>query len=1335
MSKNSKCYIFGAGKFGKDCWNFFHTIGKQVEGFVVTSRNDNPSSLFDLPVFEYNEVKNYDADFVIAIKKKNEVCNMLSERKSSNIDFYPELKSKELENFIYELKYKKTVYIYGAGKYGKSCVSLLKKYNINIKCVIVTESKGNPDNIDGINVVPINEITFPANEDNIIILALKESYRKSVLLNLKARNLFSFSFYPEINELLCNNTEKTSINVSEVTNNISENPTSSSQNLTVTDFFNNPKIREFIDYELSVKGVGKERRDRSLRLNKLKRYKILFDYIDKNLIKIENEEIFHKRLLDNKDFVLLVSHELDLTGAPIAIQYMAESFIKLGKCPLVVSPRDGLLKNILEQNDIPVTVIQDIYYSDFVKKISECCSLVVVNTIIGFPLVKMLSCTQLPILWWIHEANASYSNELLAQLPEELESNVSIYAVGNYAKNILNHHRPKYLIKNLLYFVPDFSQHYNNEGNSSKFIKGDKKIFVSVGTIMYRKGQDILCDAIEKLTKDKINNSLFYFVGKQVSPEIYNRITESISKFPNNIIYIESLEPDSLKQLYNVMDCLICCSRDDPMPIVITEALIKSKFVICSENTGSAEIINNYCGGLVYHNDSSAELSQCIENVIEEKIHINEYLINTRKIYEENFSEKIFLDNISSIYSSITKKRFVFSPKISCVIPNYNYKHFLPERIDSILKQTYPIYELIILDDNSSDGSDIYIESILPKLNTILDGNVKYIRNNRNAGVFAQWNKGIQEASGDYIWIAEADDLCDRDFLIKLVAGIKENPTIGIAWANSIKIDENGEYICDFSNYYEGLPLGYTENYVRSGFTEIINALSIKNTIINASSVLMKREFLLDIPVEFLKHKLVGDWLIYCHILKQSNIYFCCEKLNFHREQKQSVTYQMNNQKVFDYLSECNFVHKYILENFPISPQILSYIYSYNKLLYSVYKNQINTFDIKQQDILLKNIKSINSFNKKSKKRMCIFSTNDYGWGGSEVSCMRFAEKLSYYDDFEVLLCMPDHFVRPIVLSNVVKNKKMYFCGRVTKYYNSNDDYYSMIKYFNPDLLLISQGSVFEGEELMNWCQRENIPYCNYLPLFTAYQVAEIKKREMSNRIKKAFSKSKVIISDNNQSGEKLKEVLLECDVPFKMLPNFFDINYDQPIDCCESDGDFSLAYFGRLTALHKGLDILLKVLEQDKWISRPLTFYFYGDGEFKSEIEKSIKTKGTKIILKGFSNDCATEIHKYHGLVFASRMEGTPLTLVDSMLCHRMVIGTPVGGLPDYIVDGETGFLAEGNDFFAIDSVLERAWEKRTSWKSLGINAGKFIRKMIPKNVEDYYVELFTKIILGNIK
>jgi len=106
-------------------------------------------------------------------------------------------------------------------------------------------------------------------------------------------------------------------------------------------------------------------------------------------------------------------------------------------------------------------------------------------------------------------------------------------------------------------------------------------------------------------------------------------------------------------------------------------------------------------------------------------------------------------------------------PKVSVIIPNFNHAAYLKQRIDSVLNQTYQNFELIILDDCSTDNSKEIIEQYR---NDTRVSNIVY--NTENSGsTFKQWDKGINLSSGDYIWIAESDDWCELNFLQTIMEG------------------------------------------------------------------------------------------------------------------------------------------------------------------------------------------------------------------------------------------------------------------------------------------------------------------------------------------------------------------------------------------------------------------------------------------------------------------------------------------------------------------------------------------------------------------------------------
>ncbi len=108
-------------------------------------------------------------------------------------------------------------------------------------------------------------------------------------------------------------------------------------------------------------------------------------------------------------------------------------------------------------------------------------------------------------------------------------------------------------------------------------------------------------------------------------------------------------------------------------------------------------------------------------------------------------------------------------------------------RLDSILNQTFRDFELIILDDASPDDSRRVIESYRH------DPRTRTIFNERNSGSpFKQWNLGLRQATGEYVWIAESDDYAEPTLLETLVDRLDRHPDVGLAMCKSWVVDEQG---------------------------------------------------------------------------------------------------------------------------------------------------------------------------------------------------------------------------------------------------------------------------------------------------------------------------------------------------------------------------------------------------------------------------------------------------------------------------------------------------------------------------------------------------------------
>jgi len=228
------------------------------------------------------------------------------------------------------------------------------------------------------------------------------------------------------------------------------------------------------------------------------------------------------------------------------------------------------------------------------------------------------------------------------------------------------------------------------------------------------------------------------------------------------------------------------------------------------------------------------------------------------------------------------------TPLVSVIVPNYNHARFLPERLASIRNQTFKDYELIVLDDASSDLSLSVIRAELADIPHQL------IINKQNSGSpCSQWLKGIQQARGHYVWIAESDDSCSPDFLATMMDLINQGSNL--VYSKSLAIDSNSNPLPETpywpSQHFPGQWQQSLRVPVRTFYQ---NYMLSTNCIPNASAVIFERKSALaclDLA-ELLAGKLyTGDWIFWIHLLRHlgGTVSYSSAELSFFRHHHAST--------------------------------------------------------------------------------------------------------------------------------------------------------------------------------------------------------------------------------------------------------------------------------------------------------------------------------------------------------------------------------------------------------------------------------------------------------------
>lgn len=353
-------------------------------------------------------------------------------------------------------------------------------------------------------------------------------------------------------------------------------------------------------------------------------------------------------------------------------------------------------------------------------------------------------------------------------------------------------------------------------------------------------------------------------------------------------------------------------------------------------------------------------------------------------------------------------------------------------------------------------------------------------------------------------------------------------------------------------------------------------------------------------------------------------------------------------------------------------------------------------------------------------------------WGGSEelwVKSAMYAKEQGHDVIASVYNWHPLHS-KIVELKNkgvtIDLRKKIFFGsstynrikGFVVKNLFSNRDIVRLSKY-KPDVIVISQGTIYE-------CM-----FANFLKLSQDTKAKTI------------------IITQANSEYETVPHHCFEIGRQFfKQAQHLFFVSHRNMIvaerqlamkfdnastisnpanlthyKVCEwnNSNSIHMAFAGRLNSTVKGLGVLLQILGEEKWQERDWCLNLYGTGEDEEYLKKLVQLYNLqhKVFFNGFVTDVHQIWTKNHVLVMPSTLEGTPLTLIEAMLCGRTAVVSDVGGNAELIEDGINGFVAEAPSLYSFGLALEKMWNRRMELEKFGSLASLSVKQKI--NLESY--------------
>ena len=247
-------------------------------------------------------------------------------------------------------------------------------------------------------------------------------------------------------------------------------------------------------------------------------------------------------------------------------------------------------------------------------------------------------------------------------------------------------------------------------------------------------------------------------------------------------------------------------------------------------------------------------------------------------------------------------------PKVSICIPNYNYGRFIGDAIQSALEQTYKNFELIIVDNCSTDNSEEVIKSFS-------DPRIRYCKNDRNIGLIRNWNRCLSLARGEYITLLHADDKITPNSIEKRVEILDRNPTVGLVYASCIFIDSKGAVTGEIHPYDRDY------NVIRG--EDEFKKLVLGNHI--TTPTIMVRKKCYEALGSFSEEYLYMDWEMWLRITLNYDVSFISEPLGYSRLHDASATnsYLLNRKMNIARMDQYK-IFKTIFSNLPPDKKYLS---------------------------------------------------------------------------------------------------------------------------------------------------------------------------------------------------------------------------------------------------------------------------------------------------------------------------------------------------------------------------------------------------------------------------
>lgn len=669
-------------------------------------------------------------------------------------------------------------------------------------------------------------------------------------------------------------------------------------------------------------------------------------------------------------------------------------------------------------------------------------------------------------------------------------------------------------------------------------------------------------------------------------------------------------------------------------------------------------------------------------------------------------------------------------PKVSVIIPIFNGEKFISEAIESVFNQTFKDYEIIVVNDGSTDNTNEIIKKY--------DSKLRYFQHENNKGPNAARNTGIMNSSGPYIAFLDSDDVWLENKLERQMELMSATTDLGLVGCGFYKIDGSRNII----SKVEGIQ--YKSKKL------LLEELMIRNVPCGgASGVVILRKCFENIGLFDESLKGSEDRDMWLRIARHYNVEFLKDplvKIRVHKDNSSKNTHMMKcNQKKFIKLNLRNAswllkqkAYSYIYldaarEYYLANKHFFSFLNACTAI--SKYPLLIFSDDDKYQ-VLLKSflpnslisvIKEL--YNKKPKiikKIKIIHIMQSLEIGGLENGVMNLVNNADY-EHFEYLICC-------LKKEGCLKERLRKEVKVVSLFTKEGFDCFQSLKLarlFTKEKPHVIHTHGWGGGFLSGvvGAKIAGVPVVIHGEHGTLY--IDKKRRAIAQKLLFNFT-DKVITVSNDLKYQLIKNLRIK---PSKIVPIIngvdtkkfkpdFNTAVSKKIELKLEKECFIVGTVGRLVSI-KDYETLIYAAKTVLSKIPNTKFVFVGDGPLRKQLENLSSSLGLNnhIMFLGERGDTAALLNAMDLFVLTSLSEGLSNTILEAMAVARPIIATKVGGNPEIVKDGITGILiAPRNPKELADSIINLS-ANRELCRNLGDSGRNLINEKfsLQRMVQEY--------------